>query len=388
MSGFEGADHRNRFRTGLDMIGATGHSDRLDQDLRRCARMGLRTVRESAGWRLSEIRPGCFDLTRPLAIAAAARRRGVQVLWSLMHYGLPDDLHPFHPDFMPRFVEFAVAVAKGLKPCVDDGHPAVYTPINEIGFLAWAWAETDDFGGRSPLRPCAASSTLESGYVLKLKLVEAALAACKAIREIDPLARFMHVEPVVHVVPPRGLPEWDPLAREVASYQWQVWDLLAGLDEPRLGGDPQWLDILGIDHYHNGQWEVGTERRLHWDLQDPRRKSFASLALATWERYRRPMIVAETSHVGLYRERWFEGALVRGNGRGGGAPEAHGRAARRPVPLPHRRPARLERARALAQQWLVGRGTTRLHPRPRRRAGTAALPPLRDGSAPLAATPA
>jgi glycosyltransferase involved in cell wall biosynthesis len=149
MGGFEGADHRNQRGTALDMVRITGHEALLEADLERCVRLGLRTVRESIGRRLAEPRPGVYNFARLRAVADAARRQGVQVLWTLMHYGMPDDLHVLHPEF------------------------------------------------------------------------------------------------------------------------------------------------------------VGTEKRLKWHLKDPRRKPFGDLVFAAWERYRQPMVVAETSHVGVGRAAWL-----------------------------------------------------------------------------------
>jgi hypothetical protein len=144
-----------------------------------------------------------------------------------------------------------------------------------------------------------------SGYAVKCRLVRATLAAMRAIRDIDPRARFMHVEPLVHVVAPREAPELASLAEQVRGYQWQTWDLLAGRLQPELGGTPDALDIVGVNHYHSGQWEVGTERRLAWHLHDPRRMAFSTLLQEAWQRYRRPLVVAETSHVGSGRALWL-----------------------------------------------------------------------------------
>jgi glycosyltransferase involved in cell wall biosynthesis len=307
MAGFEGADHRNQAGTALDMVRVTGHEALLDEDLGRCARLGLRTVRESIGWRLSEPRPGAFDFSRLRAVAATARRHGVQVLWTLMHYGMPDDLNVLHAEFIPRFVAFAAAATRELVACHEGPEPLVITPINEIGFLAWVLSETARVGG-SPQRVGhdGHESSLHSGYAIKCRLAAAALAAMREIKRIEPRVRFLHVEPLVHVVAPRESPELADTARQVAGFQWQVWDLLAGRAEPQLGGGDEWLDILGLNHYHNGQWEVGTEKRLKWHLQDPRRKPFGDLVLAAWERYRHPMAVAETSHVGIGRAAWLD----------------------------------------------------------------------------------
>ncbi|UUX94281.1 glycosyltransferase [Aquabacterium sp. J223] len=150
------------------------------------------------------------------------------------------------------------------------------------------------------------ASSARSGYAIKCRLVEASLAAMKAMRQVDPRVRFLQIEPVVHVAPPADRPDLQPLADEVAGYQWQVWDMLAGRSEPQLGGGPQWLDVLGINYYHSGQWEVMTERRLYWHLKDPRRKPLGDLLTAAWQRYDRPLLIAETSHVGVGRAEWLE----------------------------------------------------------------------------------
>lgn len=307
MGGFEGADHRNRSGQALDMARITGHEALLEEDLQRCARIGLRVVRESIGWRLCEPAPGAYDFPRLHRIARAARRAGVQVLWTLMHYGMPEDLHVGHPEFVPRFTRFAEAAARELSLWEEADEPPVVTPINEIGFLAWVLSETGRFAG-APQRFAedVRESSLHSGYAIKRRLAEAALAAMRAMRALCPRMRFLHVEPLVHVVPPPERPELRPLADEVAAFQWQVWDLLAGRVEPQLGGAPEWLDILGLNHYHNGQWEVATEKRLKWHLSDPRRRPFGDLVLAAWQRYRHPMLVAETSHVGIGRAAWLD----------------------------------------------------------------------------------
>ncbi|WKB54248.1 FAD-dependent oxidoreductase [Eleftheria terrae] len=317
MGGFEGADHRNGRGEPLDMVRSTGHLQRLEADYASLARWGLRGARESIGWRLSEGAGGRIDLARTQRVAEAARRHGVQPLWTLMHYGMPADVDIFDDRFIARFVRFAEAVARTLKPLSE--LPPIYTPINEISFLAWAVSETSMMAPYLNGDAARADSTRASGYAVKRRLVRAALEAMQAMRAIDGRARFMHVEPVLHVVAPADRPDLQGLAAEVRGYQWQTWDLLAGRMEPELGGHEAALDLLGLNHYHNGQWEVGTERRLHWHLRDPRRLPFGSLVRETWERYRHPMIVAETSHVGVGRGQWLhematEAARVRAAG--------------------------------------------------------------------------
>ena len=303
MGGFEGADHVNGFGVALDMAQASGHVDRLDEDYANAARHGLRSVRESIGWRLTEPEPGRYDFARVERIAAAARRHGIQVVWTLMHYGTPADVDLFDDSAIARFAAFAAACARTIGPLSD--HAPVYNPINEIGFLAWAVSETEMIYPYRRDRPGNAESSEASGYVAKRRLVRAVLAGIDAIRRIDTRARFLHVEPLLHVVAPSGRADLQPLADRVRGYQWQAWDLLGGLAEPELGGSAEALDLLGVNYYHSGQWEAATEERLHWAHRDRRRMPFSQLLAEAWDRYRRPMVIAETSHVGVGRAPWL-----------------------------------------------------------------------------------
>lgn len=304
MAGHEGADHCNRAGRALDMQCANGHLERLDEDYRAGAALGLLSVRESIGWRLAEPAPGRFDFGRAERMAAAAARQGVQLLWTFMHYGTPADVSLLDDAMVDRFAAYAQAAARMLARCHDGPEPPLVNLINEIGYLAWVVSETD---GMHPYRGGAGGeSTAAAGYAVKRRLVRAVLAGIDAVRGELPGARFFHVEPLVHVVAPQGQPELAPLAGQVASYQWQAWDLIAGRAEPELGGHPEALDLVGVNCYHSGQWEVATEKRLAWHLRDPRRKRFAAQLHEASQRYGRPLLVAETSHIGVGRAAWLD----------------------------------------------------------------------------------
>ncbi len=333
MGGYEGADHVNGLGVALDMAWGNGHVEQLEADHARAAALGIRTVRETIGWRLAETGPGRFDLGRALRIADSANRHGLQVLWTLMHYGTPADVSLLEDTAIDRFAAFAAVVANTLGPLTDQ--PPVYNLVNEISFLAWAVSHTnmvhpyrndprgvldlpDPLDRRDPHELCepgdrrepgdprdVVEGTAASGYDVKRRLARMALAAIDKVRAIDPRARFLHVEPLVHVVAPRGRPELAELAEQISGYQWQAWDMLCGRAEPELGGDIHALDLIGINHYHSSQWEAATEDRLWWHLRDARRRPFAGLLQTAWERYRRPMIVAETSHFGEGRAQWL-----------------------------------------------------------------------------------
>ncbi len=321
IGGYEGADHVNGAGQALDMARATHHLQRIDEDYARAARLGLRTVRESVGWRLCEGPGGQLDLGRVLRIARAARHAGIQPLWTLMHYGVPVDLSLHDDALIERFARFCTQVGRLLLRIMPP--PRFYTPVNEISFLAWAASSggllCPDATARAAGNSLGGAGTELSGYQLKRRLVRAALAGMAALRAVDPSARFLHVEPLVHVCAPLEQPELAALARQICDYQWQALDLLSGRLEPELGGHETALDWLGFNHYHSSQWEAVSEARLSWHRRDPRRRPLSELLQEAWQRYRRPLLLAETGHVGMGRAAWLhdiagEALLARARG--------------------------------------------------------------------------
>jgi protoporphyrinogen oxidase/glycosyltransferase involved in cell wall biosynthesis len=303
MGGFEGADHVNGACVALDMATSSGHLERLDEDYANAAARGIGAVRESIGWRLAEPEPGRHDLRRALRIAEHAERHGLQVVWTLMHYGTPADVDLFDDALVPRFAAFAAAAARVIG--ARSARAPVYNLVNEIGFLAWAASATHLIHPYRNDPADAGDADAASGYAVKRRLVRAVLAGIAAVRAVDPRARFLHVEPLVHVCAPRDRPDLAAQAERVRDHQWQAWDMIEGRIEPGLGGCRDALDLIGVNHYHSGQWEVGTEQRLRWHECDPRRRPLSELLRTTWARYRRPLILAETSHVGSGRADWL-----------------------------------------------------------------------------------
>lgn len=287
----------------LDMVMTSGHWHRLDGDHARAADSGLSSVRETIGWRVSENAQGQIDLSRALRVADSAQRHGLQVLWTLMHYGLPHGLSLHDDALIQRFTRFAVHVVKAVGTSSD--RAPVFTPINEIGFLAWAASQPHLLHAPDNTVGLDDEGIRNRGYDVKCRLVGATLLAIQAMRLEDSRCIFMHAEPLVHVVAPNNRPELNDLAQRVSSWQWQVWDLLTGVERPELGGHPDSVDLMGVNHYHNGQWELDSFNRLEWHLQDPRRKALFTLLREAWLRYRKPIMLAETSHVGSGRAAWL-----------------------------------------------------------------------------------
>lgn len=313
MAGFEGADHVNAHGLATDMVAISGHADAIDEDFARLKALGLTTVRESIGWRLAEPgprQPGAspYDFRRTLAMARAAERHGIQILWTLMHYGVPAGASLLDDSLVERFATFADAVARTLEPY--GSQPPVFTPINEISYLAWSACETNAIHPHVGDRADPRWRPMPDGFEVKRRLVRATLAAIDAIRGASPDARFLHVDPLVHVVAPRDAePALVAEAARFREFQWQAWDMLTGRLEPGLGGSADALDFVGVNHYVTAQWEFGTGATLGWPRGtggDDRRLPFASLLREAWLRYGKPVVVAETGNVGADRAPWFE----------------------------------------------------------------------------------
>ncbi|MCU6499157.1 NAD(P)-binding protein [Rugamonas sp. A1-17] len=293
-AGYEGADHVNHAGVALDMNRTTDHLRRVREDYGRLAQFGIRTVRESAGWRLCE-RAGRFDFSTVLHRVDAARELGLQISWTFFHYGWPPDVDLFGPDFVPRFARYCRALAECLAPSA--GPEPVYSLINEISFTSWGLS-THMFHFDGMDHP-------QAGSVGKRQLVRAQIAGCDAVRSVTPGARILACDPLIHVIAPEHRPDWAAQAAGWRAAQFEAWDMLCGRVEPELGGAPDYLDVVGANYYHSNQWESGTNLRLWWHLGEARRMPLYRLLLELGRRYDRPLLLAETSHVGSGRGAWI-----------------------------------------------------------------------------------
>lgn len=304
MGGFEGADHINAQQNELDMVQGSGHLAHLDTDFSSLAALQILTARESVGWRISQpTRNSKLDLSRAITTAKAAEKQGVQLIWTFMHYGTPLGISLLDDSFVDHFVTYATEVAKALKPF---SQKPIYNLINEISFLSWAVSQTDYIHPYKGVNEGAGGDAARLGFEVKCRLVRAVLKAMDAVRDVSPDARFLHVEPLLHVVHPEDRPDLKDLAIEIRGHQWQTWELLKGTMEPQLGGYAEALDLMGVNYYFNGQMEVPTDKHLDWLEPDPRRVPLNELLKETWDRYQRPLIISETGHFGEHRARWLK----------------------------------------------------------------------------------
>jgi len=267
----------------------TQHIAHAAEDYALLHGFGIRTVREILSWSAID-RNGHVDFSSIEPLATAARANGIQVIWTLCRHAWPEDLDPNAPPFVERFARYCEAVARFLAPYSDA--PPVYCPIDDISLICLAATE----------RRSGRDSAAEDGAArLKRQLVRAAIVGCDAILRVAPNARLLHCDPLIHV----AASEEEGRAAAGHQAQFGVWDMLCGRQDPELGGAERYLDLIGVSYYHGNQWEAGTNEALPWHLDDPRRRPLRDLLAEVHRRYRRPISIAETSHVGRSRGAWI-----------------------------------------------------------------------------------
>jgi beta-glucosidase/6-phospho-beta-glucosidase/beta-galactosidase len=289
MAGFECSSHRRKDGKRLDLIAATRHDVFALEDYRRCAAVGLTTVRDALRWHLIETSPGVYDWSSWLPMLQAAREAGVRVIWDLFHYGSPDFYDIRTPEFADAFAAFTAAAARIFKEHTDE--PPLWCPLNEISFIAWA-VDT----GYWPI-PGA-----RKGHRFKRQLVIIALAAARAARQVDPRARLAWAEPLIHVAP---RDHTRPEMRRADAYrlsQYEAYDMLTGHLDPELGGDPELIDVAGLNFYPHNQWYYHgpTIPMGHHEY-----RPLSEMLMEAHQRYGRPIYLAETGAEHSGRPAWL-----------------------------------------------------------------------------------
>ncbi|KOC87264.1 hypothetical protein [Winslowiella iniecta] len=278
----------------VDLVASSGHDMLLNNDYAALADHQLLTARDGARWHLIEQQPGDYDWSSFTPMLHAAERHGIEVIWELAHFGYPSHLDIWQPAFIDSFARFARAMAEVMR---DEGFSQpFFTPINQISFWSWAGAQV------AWLNPNASGR----GKELKLQLVRATIAAIEAIRDVLPQARFVLTDPLVHVAAADDSAQAQADAHQQQQAQFAAWDMLCGRLHPELGGKPCYLDIIGLNYYPDNQWNTREE------TLTPEHAGYRPLNLLldeVWQRYQRPLLLAETGAEGEARVSWLRSVM-------------------------------------------------------------------------------
>jgi beta-glucosidase/6-phospho-beta-glucosidase/beta-galactosidase len=289
-AGFECASHRRRDAVRLDLLRATGHDRHVLRDYKQCKQLGFGTLRDGLRWHLIEKAAGRYDWSSWLPALEAAQEAGVEVIWDLFHYGMPDHVDAGSDDFPRRFADFAAAAVEMLQSSSKE-FPLV-CPLNEINFASWA-VEIGYFTGLGPT---------ELG-MFKRQLVRAAIAAAKAIRSFCPNATLISAEPLVHVAPRSHRRADIRLAEADRVGQFEAYDWILGRAEPELGGDPSLVDVIGVNFYPHNQWYGDDGATIPMGHHEYR--PLADMLVEAAERYGKPLLLTETGAEGSAKPSWL-----------------------------------------------------------------------------------
>jgi beta-glucosidase/6-phospho-beta-glucosidase/beta-galactosidase len=300
ISGFECSTFLWKDKKRRNLIIETQHDKQAGKDYELLRSLGIAVSREGIPWPLVD-KNGVYDFSCIDPMIDAMRQQQILPIWDLCHYGYPDDLDPFNDTFTKRFAAYCKAAAEYVIAKLHG--PYFFTPINEITFFSFCGGE---WGWVAPYR-----NTKEDRFRFRLSLCKAAIAGVKAIREVEPEARMVHIDPLVQVVAPRDRPDQEKLAwNETYVDTFLAWDILYGKEHPELGGAPEILDIVGANNYSFGQMEYrehGPHKALSPD--DDRIQPLCDLLRTVWDRYHLPMIIGETSGMNEGREDWLRDVM-------------------------------------------------------------------------------
>ncbi len=309
MGGFECSFHRDRLRR-LDILADSKHELYLQEDYTLLKEIGIHTVREGLAWYQVDKGNGIYDFSRFEKIMQQGSAAKIQQIWDLNHFDFPENLNPYTNEFIDRFAAYAKAVILLLRK-FNKGTIFI-VPFNEISFFSWIAGEIGEW----------APFTTHKGFLLKTQCVKAVLAAIDEVRKIDKNVQFIHADPIMHRVPKKKNCK---IVEEYAQYfeetRFQVWDMISGKIMPELGGDPSYLDIIGINYYlHNQEYILHVDRDPFILFQEPvcrtipfnsqKREKFSSLCYQIHNRYKKPILISETGCFGSLRKIWWRKILT------------------------------------------------------------------------------
>ncbi len=311
----------------IDQFNWTQHDRQWREDLARVRETGATHLRYAIPWHWMEPERGRYDWSRADERIDAIRDAGIEPMMDVMHFGTPLWLKQAvgDPEFPEALEELAARMTERYRDRVK-----IWCPVNEPLVCALF---AGDFGFWPP------HSRKWRGYMPVLsRIAQATSRAIRAVRRSAPEATVLLCDTAEHYKT-----RHEELRGEVALRnlrRFVLMDLITGrvdhhhplfgwltsygfseLDLDWLRANPQSPDVIGLDYYPHGDWQLDYENgRLSQRRADvPAR--LRGVARQYFDRYGLPMLVTETSIEGkpINREIWLEqlvedAAELRGEG--------------------------------------------------------------------------
>lgn len=303
----------------LDEFLLTNHYQYYREDLDRVKSLGIRALRYGMPWYKAEPEKGRFDwdwIDRAIDYAAGT---GVEIVFDLMHYGTPLwlDNQFLNTDYEKHVADWATAFTRRYKDRVK-----YYTPFNEPLVCS-------EFVGLRGMWPPYLRGA--DGQVKIIRNIARGMAlTIEAIRAEYSDAIMVNVDAAGEVLP--DTPDLAEAAAKETAKTFMATDLTLGmvgddhilrdwfLQHGMSEADLVWhhehkqdVELVGTNYYP----EVSQQRLVRYGnelIRKPisgRAAGMKSSVKAFWERYKRPVIVSESSLNGTIEERgkWLAEAV-------------------------------------------------------------------------------
>lgn len=305
LGGFECCDMLNRYGRRVDLLKETKHVEHADEDYGNLKDLNIFSVREGIRWSQVEKTAYQYNWCEVHKLFEAGKRNRIQQIWDICHFGMPDDLSPLHPQFAKRLIRVCLAFISEYRKYFKN-EVLIITPINEVSFYSWLGGEV---GATTPY-------TKGLGWDVKYQMAKAYIAAIKAMKEFDANLKILSTEPLVDIVPPIFATEEEKIsANKSHDEQYQLTDIVCGRICTELGGQEDLIDIIGYNFYYSNRFTKDGTEVLSWvnEFNDERFRPLHLLLKEGYNRYNKPLLLAETSHPGEHRNIWMEQVIEETN---------------------------------------------------------------------------
>ena len=308
-------------RTGrtLDEYELTQHYTQWKTDLKLISEIGVKTIRYGLPWHRINPARDKWDWGWTDGVLERLLEYGIDPIIDLVHYGTPAWIEGafLNPDFPEHMAEYAARVAERFK-----GRIRAFTPLNEPRITAWYCGK---LGWWPPYRRGW------GGFVSIMKALCAGIVRTQEnLLAVDNQIVTVHVD-ATDLFTTKD----DSLRAEVELRQQLVFlalDLITGLVTPlhplysfllkhgMSETELAWfsehavkLDIVGINMYpmYTLKEMIRTTGGIRTRMPYASADLVEQLATMYWQRYRRPIMIAETASVGPVKRRlrWLNDSL-------------------------------------------------------------------------------